>query len=68
VYGRAVKIPEIDLAVGKAVAFRLVDTGQHFYGKGKVIRVKGREPIDVCRQSANARGIKIEGPATLEFA
>lgn len=27
---------------------KLCDTGQHFYGSGKVIRNPGHEPIDIC--------------------
>ena len=43
-YGLAVKIPSID----PSVTFRLVDTGGHFYGSGKVTRLPGHEPFDIC--------------------
>ncbi len=43
-YGQRVIIPSL----GDGVIARLVDTGGHFYGKKKVIRNPGHEPIDVC--------------------
>lgn len=44
--------------------FRVVDTGGHFFGPGKVYRQPGYEPIDVCvdsSQSASTNGVKM-GP------
>jgi hypothetical protein len=34
------------------VIIRVTDTGQHFYGKGKVYREPGREPFDICVASS----------------
>jgi len=33
--------------------FRVVDTGGHFRGAGKVYRVLGREPLDICVASSS---------------
>lgn len=45
-YGQRV---EIDTWPG--AVFRVVDTGGHFRGTGKVIRVTGLEPLDICVNS-----------------
>ena len=42
----------IALAEWPGVVFRIVDTGSHFHGAGKIFRVAGREPLDVCVASA----------------
>lgn len=34
------------------VIFRIVDTGSHFHGAGKVYRIPGREPFDICVASS----------------
>ncbi len=38
----------ISLSGWPGVVFRVVDTGGHFRGAGKLYRVAGREPLDVC--------------------
>lgn len=43
-YGQRLQIPWGD----KLLLGRVVDTGGHFHGAGKVYRVPGYEPIDVC--------------------
>jgi hypothetical protein len=43
-YGQKLLIPWGD----KQIVGRVVDTGGHFHGLGKVVRVLGAEPIDVC--------------------
>jgi hypothetical protein len=43
-YGQKVLIPWGD----KTLTGRVVDTGGHFFGAGKLYRVVGHEPIDVC--------------------
>lgn len=45
-YGQRI---EIDQWPG--VVFRVVDTGGHFRGSGKVYRVSGREPLDIAVDS-----------------
>lgn len=32
--------------------FRVVDTGGHFYGAGKLYRLAGHEPLDICVDSS----------------
>ena len=39
------------ITVPVMIEFRLVDTGEAFYGKTKKIRAAGYEPIDVCRRA-----------------
>jgi hypothetical protein len=46
-YGQALRIDAFP-----GVLFRVVDTGGHFRGAGKVYRVAGREPLDVCVASS----------------
>jgi hypothetical protein len=66
-YGTRVRIPQIEGLMGwDYIEFRLVDTGGHFFGKGKVIKVNGAEPIDVCR-SKPLIFARTEGLMTLEF-
>lgn len=48
-YGQKVIIP---WANGRTVIGRVVDTGSHFFGAGKIYRVAGEEPIDVCVNSS----------------
>lgn len=43
-YGQKMLIPWGD----KTLVGRVTDTGGHFHGMGKVFRVMGAEPIDVC--------------------
>jgi hypothetical protein len=43
-YGQKILIPWGD----KTLTGRVTDTGGHFHGLGKVFRVVGAEPIDVC--------------------
>lgn len=42
----------ITLAEWPDVIFRVVDTGSHFHGAGKVYREPGREPFDICVASS----------------
>ena len=42
----------IEIAEWPGVIFRIVDTGSHFHGPGKVYRVPGREPFDICVASS----------------
>jgi hypothetical protein len=42
----------ISLAEWPGVVFRIVDTGSHFHGSGKIYRIAGREPLDVCVASS----------------
>lgn len=48
-YGQKVVFPWVD---GRQVVGRVVDTGSHFRGVGKVYREDGFEPIDVCVASS----------------
>lgn len=43
----------IEIAEWLGVVFRIVDTGGHFYGAGKVYRVAGAEPFDICVASSH---------------
>lgn len=36
------------------VIFRVVDTGSHFHGAGKVYRESGSEPFDICVASSKS--------------
>jgi hypothetical protein len=65
IYGCRVIIPAVDKAVGRHVAFELVDTGSFFYGRNKLIRIPGHEPIDICRTAPRAHGLSFDGAATL---
>lgn len=49
-YGQRLTIDQWPSAV-----FRVVDTGGHFRGANKVYRIEGREPLDVCVESARTR-------------
>lgn len=42
----------IEIDAWPGVVFRVVDTGGHFTGAGKVYRVVGREPLDICVDSS----------------
>lgn len=42
----------ITLAEWPDVIFRVVDTGSHFHGPGKVYREPRREPFDICVASS----------------
>jgi hypothetical protein len=48
-YGQKMLVPWGD----KTLIGRVTDTGGHFHGLGKVFRVVGAEPIDVCVASRN---------------
>ena len=37
------------------LVFRVVDTGGHFRGSGKIYRVFGREPLDICVNSSRTK-------------
>lgn len=45
----------ISIAEWPGVIFRITDTGSHFHGAGKVYRVAGREPLDICVQSSSTK-------------
>lgn len=49
-YGQAVRIPWTN---GETIIGRVVDTGSHFRGIGKIFRAVGFEPIDVCVASSS---------------
>jgi len=67
VYGTKVRIPEVEKLMGRdLIEFRLVDTGGHFRGEGKVVKATGAEPIDLCRTKP-LRFASTEGLMTLEF-
>jgi 3D (Asp-Asp-Asp) domain-containing protein len=52
---------------GSPVIARVVDTGGHFYGPNKVIRLPGHEPIDVCvASSSSASKFGFGGPASAQ--
>lgn len=66
-YGTKVRIPAIEGLMGwPYIDFRLVDTGGRFYGKGKILRARGTEPIDICR-SKPLIFARTEGQMELEF-
>jgi hypothetical protein len=44
---------------GKIITGRVVDTGSHFRGAGKIYRVAGAEPIDVCVASSKSEVPKL---------
>ncbi len=44
----------ISLSPWPDAVFRVVDTGSHFRGAGKVYRVPGREPLDVCVETSHS--------------
>jgi len=51
-FGQKIIIPWIG---GRTVVGRVVDTGGHFRGAGKVYRTFGEEPIDVCVTSSSTK-------------
>lgn len=56
IYGYKVELPAVAQRFGRTtIEFRLVDTGQNFYGEKKKVRVAGHEPIDVCRKVKPAK-------------
>ena len=73
-YGFRVSLPEVSATANKytdarvqlpiSIEFRLVDTGDDFTGKTKLIREAGREPIDVCRRSKPAAEKSVGGMMT----
>jgi hypothetical protein len=73
-YGMKVWIPEISENIGayvegvtnppRMILFRLVDTGGHFFGEKKKVRVAGYEPIDVCRRRRPAGSQSFSGKLT----
>jgi hypothetical protein len=58
---------KVEALIGKLIEFRLVDTGGHFFGPQKVVKVEGAEPIDLCRQKPLLSPVT-SGLMTLEFA
>lgn len=60
-YGQRIDIPWGD----RTIIGRVTDTGGHFRGAGKLIRVTGYEPIDVCVESSATKIPKILVNATL---
>jgi hypothetical protein len=62
IYGYRVRIPWLETRMGlDFIEFRLVDTGGHFTGKHKKVRVAGYEPIDVCRREKPEAGDAFSG-------
>lgn len=51
-WGQKVIIPWVD---GKPIVGRVVDSGSHFHGIGKVFRAVGYEPLDVCVFSSSTK-------------
>lgn len=45
----------IEISAWPGVVFRVVDTGGHFRGTNKIVRVAGREPLDICVDSKATR-------------
>lgn len=73
-YGTRVWLPEISNNITTYVdgvtnpplmiPFRLVDTGGHFHGEKKKVRVAGYEPIDVCRRNRPSGDQSFSGKLT----
>ena len=73
-YGYRVWLPEVSASANKytgtplmmpiMIEFRLVDTGGHFHGSKKQVRVAGYEPIDVCRRSKPSAETSLSGALT----
>lgn len=42
----------LEISVWPGLVFRVVDTGGHFHGAGKLYRVVGHEPLDICVDSS----------------
>jgi len=53
-YGQRIAIDE-----WPGVVFRVVDTGGHFRGSGKVYRAVGHEPLDICVQSSKTHVVPL---------
>lgn len=54
-YGERVKIPSIERQFNRGIVFRIVDTGGHFFGDGKMVREPGYEPFDIAVKSRNTK-------------
>jgi hypothetical protein len=54
----------IALSAWPGVIFRVVDTGSHFFGVGKIFRIVGREPLDIC-VATSSTPVVAEQDATL---
>jgi len=50
----------ISLSGWPGVVFRVHDTGSHFWGAGKLFRVVGREPFDVCVASPSTSVVALQ--------
>lgn len=60
-YGTKLRIPELEKKYGRAIEFRVVDTGGAFTGKGN-------SRIDICTANQKAStDSTINGPLTLQF-
>lgn len=58
----------IVLDFAPSLVFRVVDTGGHFFGAGKLYRLAGSEPLDICvatSGSKKALGIPTDARATI---
>jgi len=53
-YGQRIALDE-----WPGVVFRVVDTGGHFRGRGKIYRIEGREPLDVAVDSPKTKVIPL---------
>jgi hypothetical protein len=73
-YGYRVWLPEISASANQytdtpvmlpiMIDFRLVDTGDAFTGKTKLVPVAGYEPIDVCRRAQPPAEKSLSGTLT----
>ena len=72
-YGAVVWLPDLSMEITsyvepdvmtRMIYFRLVDTGGHFFGDSKVVKVAGYEPIDVCRREKPPRERSFSGMLT----
>src|SRR5688572_16001989 len=64
-YGYKVELPEINKKYERPIEFCLVDTGGHFLGKNKVVKVAGHEPINICRRDKPEKGDSFSGMLTI---
>lgn len=46
---------KIAISAWPGVSFRVVDTGGHFHGAGKLYRLLGHEPLDICVASSSSK-------------
>jgi hypothetical protein len=56
-YGTRIQVEYLDQVAGRQVDARIVDTGDHFHGAGKVYRFAGSEPFDVACDNDKGFGV-----------